>query len=102
MAAAPSLLATVSALGIFIAAPWLALVPAGVFAALGYRSRRWMPWITAILWLLYAVYEMAMKRRILCTGECNIRVDLLLLYPLLLLLSIAAAVSGFRGRRPPV
>ena len=88
-----------SAIGIFIAAPWLALLPAGAFAALGYHSRRWMPWIVGILWLLYAAYEMAMKQRILCTGECNIRVDLLLLYPLLLLLSIAAAVSGLRGRR---
>lgn len=89
-----------SALGIFIASPWLALLPAAAFAGLGYRSGRRLPWIVAVVWLLYAAYETAMLRRILCTGECNIRVDLLLLYPALLGLSIAAAISGFRSRRP--
>lgn len=37
-----------------------------------------------VLWCLYGGYEHLMDRRILCTGECNIRVDLLLLLPLLL------------------
>ena len=45
-------------------------------------------------WSLYAFYEYAMRRRWLCSGECNIRVDLLLLYPFLLLISIAAAVTA--------
>jgi len=38
-----------------------------------------------------------MHRRWLCSGECNIRVDLLLLYPLLILLSLAAAVLAVRS-----
>ena len=41
--------------------------------------------------------------RILCSGECNIRVDLLLLYPLLAVVSalaIYACVSSTRSRRP--
>jgi hypothetical protein len=42
---------------------------------------------TGIVWLLYAVYETGMKQRWLCTGECNIRVDLLLVYPILLVLT---------------
>jgi hypothetical protein len=34
-----------------------------------------------------------MKLRVLCSGECNIRVDLLLFYPLLLGLSVAALIA---------
>jgi len=37
-----------------------------------------------------------MKLRILCSGECNIRVDLLLIYPVLLVISGIAAVSFMR------
>ena len=54
--------------------------------------------VAAIAWLVYAVYETAMARRILCSGECNIRVDLLLIYPLLLALSLAAVVAAYRAR----
>jgi hypothetical protein len=39
-----------------------------------------------------------MKLRILCSGECNIRVDLLLLYPVLLLLTVVSIVVIVRGR----
>ena len=86
-------------LGIFVAYPWLALIPALVFAAIAYRSHRTVAWVAAVAWLLYSAYETAMARRILCSGECNIRVDLLLLYPILLVLSITAIVSALRGRR---
>ena len=41
-----------------------------------------------VLWALYAVYEYLMYTRVLCTGECNIRVDLMLIYPGLLGLTI--------------
>jgi hypothetical protein len=89
-------------LGLFIAFPWLALVPALTFALLGYRSRRVLPWVVAVVWLLYTAYETAMARRILCSGECNIRVNLLLLYPVLAAFSIAAAITARRARRPAV
>lgn len=39
-----------------------------------------------------------MKLRLLCSGECNIRVDLLLLYPVLAFLSVAAVVAAMRAR----
>jgi len=39
----------------------------------------------AVAWLAYAGYEYLMYARIACSGECNIRVDLLLLYPFLLI-----------------
>ena len=44
-----------------------------------------------------------MKLRLLCSGECNIRVDLLLFYPLLMVLSTSAIVVVLRhpGTHPP-
>lgn len=33
-----------------------------------------------------------MQIRVLCSGECNIRVDLLLIYPILLTLTLASLV----------
>jgi hypothetical protein len=33
-----------------------------------------------------------MQIRVLCSGECNIRVDLLLIYPILLVYTIASAI----------
>jgi len=87
-------------LGIFIETPVLALAPAVLFAVLHWRTRRRAALVAAGAWLAYWPYEEAMKHRILCSGECNIRVDLLLIYPALLALSLVAIVSVLRGRRP--
>ena len=70
--------------------PWAA-VPGVVYLLLFLRVRNRLLLAAAVAWLLYLPYEYAMKLRILCSGECNIRVDLLLIYPALLLLSLAAA-----------
>lgn len=79
---------------IFVAYPLFALLPAAVFAALYWASGRRLVAAAAVLWCLYAVYEYAMHRRLLCSGECNIRVDLLLLYPVLWIVSLVAAIAG--------
>jgi hypothetical protein len=86
-------------LGIFIAWPALALVPAVTFGALYAYGRRKRVLITALAWLAYFPYELAMKLRILCSGECNIRVDLLVLYPVLAVLSVASIYVVLRSRR---
>lgn len=90
-------------LGIFVEYPWAAALVGGGFLLLYGHSSRRAPLFAAIIWMLYALYEYAMKRRILCTGECNIRVDLLLLYPFLLVASLIALVSyaRFLGKRDP-
>ena len=65
-------------------------------------SRKIIFSVAAVLWLLYGVYESLMYARILCSGECNIRVDLLLIYPILFIVTIAACVSAaktFRARQ---
>jgi len=88
-----------TAMGIvFILAPFLALVPAIVFTCLYAISKRFFILLTGLLWLVYMFYETAMKLRILCSGECNIRVDLLLIYPLLLATSAIATIIYIRHR----
>lgn len=81
----------------FIAYPWAALLPAIGLGLLYRASRRPVALTAAVMWLCYAVWETGMALRLLCSGECNIRVDLLLIYPALLLTSLAAIVSAVRS-----
>jgi hypothetical protein len=85
-------------MAVLIGQPWLAAVPGAVFLWLWARSGGRLLLAAALAWLLYLPYEYGMKWRILCSGECNIRVDLLLLYPGLVALSILAAASALRAR----
>jgi hypothetical protein len=48
--------------------------------------------VTGVLWIIYGIYEYLMQIRVLCSGECNIRVDLLLIYPILLVYTIAPTI----------
>jgi hypothetical protein len=87
-------------MGVFIAYPWLAAVVGVSFVLAG--RRRWGVVTVGVMWVLYAGYETGMQQRWLCSGECNIRVDLLLIYPILLLASAGAIWSlrpTFSSRR---
>jgi hypothetical protein len=86
-------------LAILIAYPLLAVLLGVVLLALGSRARRRTAVLCGIIWVLYGVYEIGMQKRWLCTGECNIRVDLLLIDPVLVLTLIAALVSLARSRK---
>ena len=59
--------------------------------------------VLALLWLAYCVYEYLMYARVLCSGECNIRVDLLLIYPALLgstlWIVLASAIRAIKRKR---
>jgi hypothetical protein len=85
-------------MSIFIEYPILAAAVGFIVLVLGWRVRRRAPVSVGVLWLLYALYELGMQRRWLCSGECNIRVDLLLIYPVLLLGLIVAGFSLLRAR----
>ena len=85
-----------STMGIFITYPWLAAVLGVALLALGGRPGRRGATVAGVVWLLYALYETGMKQRWLCTGECNIRVDLLLVYPMLIVLTVVASVILLR------
>lgn len=81
------------ALAILIEHPALALVPALVFGMIFVVTGRRVALMAGLLWLGYGLYEYGMTRRILCSGECNIRIDLLLVYPVLILVSLASLVT---------
>lgn len=87
-------------MGLFIQFPWLAALVGGPLLWLGSARGRRAAVVAGVVWLLYAVYETGMKQRWLCTGECNIRVDLLLVYPVLLVLTIVGVVGLLRRDKP--
>ncbi len=88
-----------SILAILIEYPWLGLVPAVLFFWFYSLSKSLFILNTAISWLAYVPYEYGMKLRLLCTGECNIRVDLLLIYAVLAVASVGSLVVFALNRR---
>jgi formate hydrogenlyase subunit 3/multisubunit Na+/H+ antiporter MnhD subunit len=90
-----------TAMAIFIEYPFLAAVIGVVLLGLGRRTRQRTAVGVGVVWLLYALYETGMQERWLCSGECNIRIDLLGIYPALLIGVIAAGVSLLRAPRAP-
>lgn len=83
-------------MSLFIEFPILAAAFGVVLLALFGISRQTAVGVAAVAWVGYGGYELAMKLRWLCTGECNIRVDLLLIYPVLLVITLAGTVSFLR------
>ncbi|MCB1908740.1 MAG: hypothetical protein KDH15_15345 [Rhodocyclaceae bacterium] len=59
-----------------------------LFAVFFAKTRQYRQLVCALMWLCPFGYEAFIQSR--CTGECNIRVDLLVVYPLeLILLAVA-------------
>ena len=83
---------------LFIEHPWVALLGAASFVGLWQICHKRIVLVTAYLWAAYCVYEYLMMARVLCSGECNIRIDLLLLYPLILVSSLWALVATIVAR----
>ena len=76
----------------------VALLLAAV-CGLVWKITREMPiGVVSLLWAGYAVYEYLMVARVLCSGECNIRVDLLGILPILLGVT-AGAIGKVEARR---
>ena len=88
-------------MAIFIAYPWAAGLVAGVFALLWLQRPSGLVAVAAFAWAAYGAYEYLMYARVLCSGECNIRVDLLLLYPALGVLSVVALYRAIRPHSSP-
>ncbi len=84
-------------ISVFMVSPFLAGVPGCVFLVLYLIRRRRPALLTGLAWLLYAGYEYAVKRRLLCSGDCNIRADLLFIYPVLLVVSLRGIVALLRS-----
>ena len=79
---------------IFIPHPYIALIPAAIFLLIYTKLKKKFFLIIGCVWGLYAVYETLNLLRITCSGECNIRIDLLLFYPILIGLTITGVIYG--------
>jgi hypothetical protein len=86
---------------VLIEYPATALLPAALFAAGFAWKRGALCALCCVLWVIYCGYEFLMKNRVLCSGECNIRVDLLILYPALSLVSLAGIVEVLVRKKVP-
>ena len=90
---------------IFSAMAMLTIFPIGAtivganYTRMFFKFKNKSSLVTGILWILYSIYEYLMYARILCTGECNIRIDLLLIYPLLIILSLTSTILYYRKKR---
>ena len=75
-----------------IDAPQGALLAGLVLAICYVRVRHAWVLAAALGWLGYAGYEWGIHQRWLCNGDCAIRAELVVIYPLLFLLTFAAIV----------
>jgi hypothetical protein len=80
-------------MAIFIEYPLLAAAIGLLLLWLGRRARRGGAVGAGVLWILYALYETGMRNRWLCSGECNIRIDLLVIYPILAVALVVGVIS---------
>lgn len=80
-------------LQMLILCPYIALIPTFVFGVIYFKFHNKIIGLTTVLWLLYFIYETLNLLRITCSGDCNIRVDLLLIYPILLIFSLISIVK---------
>jgi len=82
---------------LFIGQPWLAAVIAvGLFWAWRWR-RRTIVLVAAVSWLVYALHEYLLFRK----GGSDMRVDLLLIYPVLAVLTVWAIIGLLVPRKKP-
>lgn len=71
-----------------------------IHAVAAWQRPRLAVFVSGILWLLYAYYEHLVATGVLCDANCNIRVDLLLFFPILGLATFWAYRS-YMGRPGP-
>jgi hypothetical protein len=89
------------AMAIFIDHPLVAAPIGLLLIAVGRWTHRGLATTAGVMWLLYSLWEFAIKQRWTCRGDCNIRADLLFIYPVLFIASVAAIVSLLMKRRLP-
>jgi hypothetical protein len=85
-------------MGMLIIFPFGATIIGALYIWMFFKLKTKSSLVTGTLWILYSIYEYLMYIRILCTGECNIRIDLLLIYPLLIVLSLTSIILYYRKK----
>ena len=79
----------------------VAATMAVILLVAGSRRPRLAVFVAAILWLLYAYYEYLVVTGVLCDEKCNIRVDLVLFFPVLWIATFYAYRTYMRPPGPP-
>lgn len=84
----------------FVFFPGFALFPVAIFSWLSiHRFRTQRPWLfpglAAIIWLAYATWETSFK---IAPVREWIRIDLILISPILIVVTIVALISAYRNR----
>ena len=87
-----------TAIGMLIIFPFGATIIGVLYIRMFIKLKTKSALVCGVLWVLYSIYEYLMYTRVLCTGECNIRIDLLLIYPLLIASSLAASILYYRKK----
>ena len=90
-------MALLQAMASLVEYPLLATFPFLVLTGLYWWTKSRFILIVALCWVCYVPYEYGMKWRLFCSGECNIRVDLLLIYPALAVLSVISIGLAIRA-----
>ena len=90
-----------TAMGVFVEHPLLAAVIGILFVTLGRVLHRSLATAAGVMWIIYSLWEFAIKQRWVCRGDCDIRADLIFIYPLLILGSVAAVVGLVIKPRQP-
>jgi hypothetical protein len=75
--------------------PVLALLPAAVLLALGWWSRSRLTLLAAGLWPAYLIWELIVSED---RPDANIRIDLLVIYPVLVVMTAVGVWTGRRAR----
>jgi len=88
-------------MAVFIEHPLLAAVIGILLVTLGRVLHRGLATAAGVMWIMYSLWEFAIKQRWLCRGDCDIRADLIFIYPLLILGSVAAVVGLVIKPRQP-
>jgi hypothetical protein len=76
--------------------PWLALLGAAALAVVWGSTRSRLTLVSAVLWVAYAGWEITVSED---RADANIRIDLIVIYPVLAVLTVLAVWSGWRTSR---
>jgi len=79
--------------------PFAATLIGALYLWMFYKLKTKSSMLTGCIWILYSVYEYLMYIRVLCSGECNIRIDLLVIYPLLIVSSLVSIILYYLKKR---
>ena len=79
--------------------PLLGAIPVSLFLLLYLIKKSRFILKTSLAWALYSIYEYLVQSGIACSGECNIRFDILIFHPILFLLSFFAILTFIFGKK---